>query len=137
MVEVVLEANAGRVPVVAGVAATTTTEAVRQARALESLGVDGRPGDHGNLFSYSGTRVLSAISLGFAQAVSCPVVLYTNPNFQRGGLTLDVIDRLAAIPNVNYLKDASNQYGAAPVNLEPDWGTASTSLVPQPISHSV
>ena len=41
VVEVTLEAAAGRVPVVAGVAATTTAEAVRQAAAFERLGCAG------------------------------------------------------------------------------------------------
>src|SRR5690606_23196854 len=41
VVEVVVEAARGRVPVVAGVAATTTGEAVRQAREMQALGADG------------------------------------------------------------------------------------------------
>ena len=41
VVEVTLEAAAGRVPVIAGVAATTTAEACRQAREFEAMGVDG------------------------------------------------------------------------------------------------
>lgn len=41
IVEVTLEAAAGRLPVVAGVAATTTAEAVRQAAALQAMGVAG------------------------------------------------------------------------------------------------
>ena len=41
VVEVTLEAAAGRVPVVAGVAATTTAEAVRQAAEFERLGCAG------------------------------------------------------------------------------------------------
>jgi len=41
VVEVVLEANAARLPVVAGVAAASTLEAVRQAREFESMGAHG------------------------------------------------------------------------------------------------
>jgi 4-hydroxy-tetrahydrodipicolinate synthase len=41
VVEVVVGAAAGRVPVVAGVAATTTADAVAQARDYERLGCDG------------------------------------------------------------------------------------------------
>ena len=41
VVEVVVEAAAGRVPVVAGVASTTVAEAVDQAREVERLGCDG------------------------------------------------------------------------------------------------
>jgi 4-hydroxy-tetrahydrodipicolinate synthase len=38
-------------------------------------------------------------------------VLYTNPNFQRSDLTLDVIARLAEHPRIRYIKDASTNTG--------------------------
>jgi len=46
-----------------------------------------------------------------ADAVTLPVVLYTNPNFQRSDLSLPVIDRLSRIPNIRYIKDASYNTG--------------------------
>lgn len=46
-----------------------------------------------------------------ADAVSLPVVLYTNPNFQRADLSLEVIERLSRVPNIRYLKDASFNTG--------------------------
>jgi 4-hydroxy-tetrahydrodipicolinate synthase len=46
-----------------------------------------------------------------AQAVSIPLVLYTNPNFQRSDLSLPVIERLSRIPNIGYIKDASSNTG--------------------------
>ncbi len=110
IVETVVEAAGGRVPVVAGVAATTVVEAERQAAAFQAMGCDGilaimeayfPIGDEGT-FGY-----FNAI----AQAVSLPVALYTNPNFQRSDLTLGVIERLAAIDNVAYIKDASSNTG--------------------------
>ena len=110
IVETVVEAAGGRVPVVAGVAATTVVEAERQAAAFQAMGCDGilaimeayfPIGDEGT-FGY-----FNAI----AQAVSLPVVLYTNPNFQRSDLALGVIERLAAIDNIAYIKDASSNTG--------------------------
>src|SRR5699024_2890590 len=44
-------------------------------------------------------------------SVSLPVVLYTNPNFQRSDLSLPVIERLSRVPNIGYLKDASSNTG--------------------------
>ena len=41
VVETVVAAAGGRVPVLAGVAATTTAEAVRQAREMQAIGADG------------------------------------------------------------------------------------------------
>jgi 4-hydroxy-tetrahydrodipicolinate synthase len=46
-----------------------------------------------------------------AEATGLPVVLYTNPNFQRSDLSLQVIERLSRVPNVRYLKDASSNTG--------------------------
>jgi 4-hydroxy-tetrahydrodipicolinate synthase len=40
-----------------------------------------------------------------------PVVIYTNPQFQRSDLTLDVIARLSAHPRIGYIKDASTNTG--------------------------
>ena len=39
------------------------------------------------------------------------MVLYTNPQFQRSDLTLDVIARLATHPRIRYIKDASTNTG--------------------------
>ena len=38
-------------------------------------------------------------------------MLYTNPNFQRSDLTLDVIARLSEHPRIRYIKDASTNTG--------------------------
>jgi 4-hydroxy-tetrahydrodipicolinate synthase len=37
--------------------------------------------------------------------------LYTNPNFQRSDLSLPVIEQLSHVPNIGYIKDASNNTG--------------------------
>ncbi len=110
LVEVVLDANAGRVPVVAGVAATTIADAVKQARAFEKLGVDGILAILETYFPLAEAGVVSYFT-AIAQTVSCPVVLYTNPQFQREDLTLRAIEQLAHVPNICYLKDASSNTG--------------------------
>jgi 4-hydroxy-tetrahydrodipicolinate synthase len=110
VVEVTLEAAAGRVPVVAGVAATTTAEAVRQARELERLGAAGILAILEAYFPVSEDGVFSYFR-AIAGAVSCPVVLYTNPQFQRSDLSLDVIARLATHPRIYAIKDASTNTG--------------------------
>src|SRR5215207_6769711 len=46
-----------------------------------------------------------------ADAVDGPVVLYTNPQFQRSDLSLPVIRKLSAVPNIRYIKDASTNTG--------------------------
>ncbi len=46
-----------------------------------------------------------------AEATPGPVVLYTNPQFQRSDLSLPVIARLSSVPNIRYIKDASTNTG--------------------------
>jgi dihydrodipicolinate synthase/N-acetylneuraminate lyase len=110
VVEVVLEAAKGRVPVVAGVASTTVADAVFQARELERLGCNGILAILEAYFPVTDEGVFAYFK-AIAEAVSIPVVLYTNPNFQRSDLSLPVIDRLSRIPNVKYIKDASFNTG--------------------------
>ncbi len=110
VVEVTLEAAAGRVPVIAGVAATTTAEACRQAREFEAMGVAGVIATLEAYFPISEDGVVSFFTEA-AGAVSCPVVIYTNPNFQRSDLSLAAIARLAEVPNIRYIKDASTNTG--------------------------
>jgi dihydrodipicolinate synthase/N-acetylneuraminate lyase len=110
IVEVVVQAARRRVPVVAGVAATTTADAVAQARAYEKLGVDGLLGILEAYFPVAEDGVVAYFT-ALAEATSLPVVLYTNPQFQRSDLTVGAIERLARVPNVRYMKDASSDTG--------------------------
>lgn len=108
--EVVVEANGGRVPVVAGVAHTSIQEAVRQAKELEKIGVDGILAIMDTYFPVSSEGTI-AYFRSIAEAVSLPVVLYTNPSFSGTNLSWEVIETLAAVPNIRYLKDASPNTG--------------------------
>lgn len=110
VVEVVVAAAQGRVPVVAGVASTTIAGAVSQAREFERLGCNGILAILEAYFPISDDGVFAYFK-AVADAVSIPVVLYTNPNFQRSDLSLPVIDRLSRVPNIGYIKDASSNTG--------------------------
>jgi len=110
IVEVAVEAAAGRVPVVAGVAATTTADAVTQAREMERIGCSGILAILEAYFPVGDDGVYAYFA-AIAEATDLPVVLYTNPNFQRSDLSLPVIERLSHLPNVQYIKDASTNTG--------------------------
>ena len=110
VVEVVIEAAAGRVPVVAGVASTTTADAVDQAREWERLGADGILAVLEAYFPIVDDGVY-AYFRAVGEAVALPVVLYTNPSFQRADLSLPVIERLSRTRNIRYIKDASVNTG--------------------------
>jgi 4-hydroxy-tetrahydrodipicolinate synthase len=110
VVTATIEAAAGRVPVVAGVASTSTADAVAQAQHYQRLGATGILAILEAYFPLKDAQVESYFR-AIADAVDIPVVLYTNPQFQRSDLTLDVIARLAAHPRIRYIKDASNNTG--------------------------
>ena len=110
MVEIVVDAARGRIPVVAGVASTTIADAVAQSREFERLGCSGILAILEAYFPVADEGVF-AYFRAMAEAVSVPLVLYTNPNFQRSDLTLPVIERLSRIPNIGYIKDASSNTG--------------------------
>ncbi len=110
VVEIVVAAAKGRVPVVAGVASTATADAVAQAREYERMGCNGILAILEAYFPVADDGVHDYFK-AIADAVSLPVVLYTNPNFQRSDLSLPVIEQLSRVPNIRYLKDASFNTG--------------------------
>ncbi len=78
VVQATIEAAKGRVPVVAGVASTSTSDAVAQAKSYQKLGA--------TAFSRSWKRIFrcrmrrsNAYFRAIADAVDIPVVIYTNP----------------------------------------------------------
>jgi 4-hydroxy-tetrahydrodipicolinate synthase len=110
VVEVVVQASRGRVPVVAGVASTTIADATFQAREFERLGCSGILAILEAYFPVTDEGVYAYFK-AIAEATALPVVLYTNPNFQRSDLSLPVIERLSRVPNIRYIKDASFNTG--------------------------
>jgi len=110
VVETTIEAAKGRVPVIAGITSTSTSDAVAQAKACQKLGADGILAILEAYFPLGDAQVESYFR-AIADAVDIPVVIYTNPQFQRSDLTLDVIARLSAHPRIGYIKDASTNTG--------------------------
>jgi len=110
VVRTTVEAAGKRVPVVAGVASTATADAVEQAQSYQKLGADGILAILEAYFPLKDAQVESYFR-AIADAVDIPVVLYTNPNFQRSDLSLDVIARLSEHPRIQYIKDASTNTG--------------------------
>jgi len=110
VVRTTIEATRKRVPVVAGVASTGTANAVAQAKRYQALGADGILAICEAYFPLKESQVENYFR-AIADAVEIPVVLYTNPNFQRSDLTLDTIERLSEHPRIRYIKDASTNTG--------------------------
>lgn len=110
VVQATVDAAGGRVPVLAGVASTSTADAVAQATSYQKLGATGILAILEAYFPLKDSQVESYFK-AIADAVDIPVVIYTNPQFQRSDLTLDVVARLARHPRIQYIKDASTNTG--------------------------
>jgi 4-hydroxy-tetrahydrodipicolinate synthase len=110
VVAATIEAADRCVPVVAGVASTATADAVEQARRWQQLGADGILAVLEAYFPLKDGQIESYFR-AIADAVDLPVVIYTNPNFQRSDVTIDVIARLSEHPRIRYIKDASSNTG--------------------------
>src|SRR5882724_4938500 len=115
VVQATIDIAKGRVPVVAGVASTSTLDAVAQARAYQKLGADGILAILEAYFPLQDAQVESYFR-AIADAVDIPVVIYTNPQFQRSDLSLDCIARLSAHP---IYQGCLHQYQAAIIDHEP------------------
>lgn len=111
VVDTVISANRGRVPVVAGVASTSTADAVAQTEYMVEAGADGILAILEAYFPVSDEGVEAYFTAIAKAAKGRPVVLYTNPQFQRSDLSLPVIERLSQIENIRYIKDASTNTG--------------------------
>src|SRR4051812_40840267 len=110
VVRTTIDAAQRRVPVIAGVASTSTADAVAQAKTYQQLGADGILAILEAYFPLGDAQVESYFR-AVADAVDIPVVIYTNPQFQRSDLSLEVIARLAAHPRIVAIKDASTNTG--------------------------
>ncbi len=110
VVKATIEVARNRVPVVAGVASTATTDAVEQAKAYQKLDADGILAILEAYFPVKDAQIESYFR-AIADSVDIPVVIYTNPQFQRSDLSLDVIARLSEHPRIRYIKDASTNTG--------------------------
>jgi 4-hydroxy-tetrahydrodipicolinate synthase len=110
IVRTTVAAARGRVPVVPGVAAFATQDAIAQARRYVELGADGIV-----LILQQYFPLPRAAVAGFfrdvAAAVSCPIVLYSNPRLAGVALPADLVAELAEVPNIRYFKEASGQTG--------------------------
>ncbi|WP_281979154.1 dihydrodipicolinate synthase family protein [Pseudorhizobium flavum] len=111
VVDTVISAARGRVPVVAGVASTSVSDAVAQTEAMVEAGADGILAVLEAYFPVGDAGVETYFTAIAKAARGRPVVLYTNPQFQRSDLSLTVIERLSHVDNIGFIKDASTNTG--------------------------
>jgi 4-hydroxy-tetrahydrodipicolinate synthase len=110
IVEVTVEAAGNRVPVIPGVSAATVAGAITQAKTYQLMGATGILLTLDVYFPLSELQI-EAYFRGVADAIELPIIIYTNPTFQKFSLSIDLIERLSKHPNIVALKDASTNTG--------------------------
>jgi dihydrodipicolinate synthase/N-acetylneuraminate lyase len=106
VIEAMTQAVAGRVPVLSGVAESSTSEACRYVRDVEKLGVDGLMLMPAMLYRGDARETMAHFRAA-AQATSLPIMLYNNPISYANDLTPEMFAELAEVKNFVALKESS------------------------------
>ena len=106
VVEIVVEVANHRVPVIAGAGGNNTAHVIKLARECERLGVDGLL----SVTPYYNKPTQEGLYQHFkaiAEATTLPIILYNVPPRTNVNLLPDTVVRLAEIPNIIGVKEAS------------------------------
>lgn len=106
VIQIVVEESRGRVPVIAGAGGNNTAHVINLARECERLGVDGLL----SVTPYYNKPMQEGLYQHFkaiAEATSLPIIVYNVPPRTNVNILPDTIVRLAEIPNIIGVKEAS------------------------------
>jgi 4-hydroxy-tetrahydrodipicolinate synthase len=112
VVELCVKTAAGRVPVIAGAGSNSTAEAIDLARHAKVVGADGalmvtpyynRPSQEGLYRHYAAVNA----------AVQLPILVYNVPARTSIDIANDTLERLAKLPNIVGIKDATGDMARA------------------------
>jgi 4-hydroxy-tetrahydrodipicolinate synthase len=106
LMRVMVRAVSGRVPILSGVAETSTAEACRYVRAVEGLGADGLMLMPAMLYR-ADPREIMAHFRATAKATALPIMLYNNPISYSNDITPEMFAEMADVPNFVALKESS------------------------------
>jgi 1-pyrroline-4-hydroxy-2-carboxylate deaminase len=101
-----VEAAAGRVPVIAGVAELTTPRAAALARDAERLGADGLMVLPAMVYVPSEAELVAHFRT-VAEASGLPVMLYNNPPAYRVNIGIGALSALADVPTIVAVKESA------------------------------
>ena len=108
----VIEATAGRVPVIAGTGSNCTETMLEKSLRAERMGADGllliTP-----YYNKANTEGMVRHFTTVADAVSIPCILYNVPGRTGCSIAPEVVERLAAHPNIAGIKEASGDLSYA------------------------
>ena len=106
LIEAMVKLVGGRVPVLSGVAETSTAEACRYAHDLEQLGVDGFMLMPAMLYRGDPRETLAHFRTT-AQATGLPIMIYNNPISYANDIAPAMFAQLAEVENFVALKESS------------------------------
>ncbi|NDV14132.1 4-hydroxy-tetrahydrodipicolinate synthase [Crenobacter caeni] len=112
VVQAVIKHAAGRIPVIAGTGANSTAEAIELSRHAQELGADMTL----SVVPYYNKPTQSGIYRHYraiAEAVDIPLIMYNVPGRTVADMCNDTALKLAEIPNIVGLKDATGDLGRA------------------------
>lgn len=110
VVELCVRTARGRVPVIAGAGSNSTDEAIDLTRHAKAVGADAalvvspyynRPSQEGIYLHYKAIN----------DAVQLPIVIYNVPSRTGSDMSGELVERLAKLPNIVGIKDASGDLG--------------------------
>jgi 1-pyrroline-4-hydroxy-2-carboxylate deaminase len=96
----------GRVPVLSGVSELTTPRAVQFAKDAEALGIDALMVLPAMVYVPTPDELYAHFK-AVAEATSLPIMLYNNPPAYRVSIGVEVLTRLADIPNIVAVKESA------------------------------
>ncbi|HRP76216.1 MAG TPA: 4-hydroxy-tetrahydrodipicolinate synthase [Rhodocyclaceae bacterium] len=112
LIRVAVDHSRGRIPIIAGTGANSTSEAVELARFAQTAGASA----HLSVVPYYNKPTQEGLYRHFrsiAEAVELPMVLYNVPGRTVADLSNDTALRLADIPNIVGIKDATGSIDRA------------------------
>ena len=127
VVELCIQVAGGRVPVIAGAGSNSTREAIELIQHAKTVGADAalvicpyynKPDQAG----------LEAHFRAIDEAVSIPIVMYNVPSRTASDLLPETVGRLAKLPNIIGIKDASNDLGRVSMHAALTEGEQFTQL---------
>ena len=112
IIRATVEQAAGRIPVIAGAGANSTSEAIDMTRFAKEVGADAVL----SVVPYYNKPTQEGLYQHFksvAEAVDIPVILYNVPGRTVADLSNETVLRLAQIPNIVGIKDATGGFDRA------------------------
>lgn len=103
---ITLDQSKGRVPVYVGIAEITTRQCIRWAEWAEQHGAQAVSVLHPMFLSPSDEELYRHFK-AVAEATSLPVLLYNNPDRMCCGISVNLLEQLADIPNIVGIKESS------------------------------